>query len=219
MTRIKRFQIQRAGWGILILAFAALGAACAGGGEDAPPVALVADAAAAEVHEQAEAVDDHDAGEAEHQALEQEHADDEADHAVAADAHEEADDDHDAAHEAETDGDVRTILVVARDFTFGQEEIHVRVGETVRLVFENEGTVLHDMTAEAFIGTAQAGAADHDHETTMEDMAEMAFHVAAEAAEAGELIFTATQAGRYDLICTVPGHFELGMTAVLVVEA
>ncbi len=140
--------------------------------------------------------------------------------AACAGGNDEADEDHELAHEADEVGDVdRTITVVAGEFTFGLEQIHVRLGETVRLVFQNAGAILHDITAPDFAGDVDKAGGAHAHETTMEGMADMDFHAAAEAGEISELVFTATQAGRYDLLCTVPGHAQLGMTAVLVVQA
>lgn len=133
------------------------------------------------------------------------------------DDHDEADDAHTEALPAGIDGEhARTIVVEATEFAFGPSEIHVKVGETVRLVLENHGAVLHDITAEVFEGEAQAaGAAMHEHQA---GMAMAMFHTAANAGETSELFFVASEAGEYALFCSVPGHAQLGMTAVLIVE-
>jgi uncharacterized cupredoxin-like copper-binding protein len=49
-------------------------------------------------------------------------------------------------------------------------------------------------------------------------MTAMDFHTAAESGETSELLFVATEAGEFKLFCTVPGHEQLGMTAVLIVD-
>ena len=65
-----------------------------------------------------------------------------------------ADGDHDAHDE-----DARVITVVMREFSYEPDEIHVKVGEKVRLVLVNEGAVLHDITTEEFHGTVEAAEA------------------------------------------------------------
>ena len=137
-----------------------------------------------------------------------------------AETHEDADDEGGEAHTADLDaGDARAIIVTATEFSFGPSEIHVKVGETVKLVLQNEGAILHDISSMQFVGDADAvgGGGDH-HATTMADMDGMAFHVSAQSHESGELLFTATEPGRYKLFCSVPGHEQLGMVATLVVE-
>lgn len=135
---------------------------------------------------------------------------DEADHAdeQVLDAH-----DEDGALDA---AEARVITVRAGEFAFEPREIHVTVGETVRLILVNEGTVLHDITAFEFVGHATAaGSTEHAH--SAEAMG-AEFHTAAETGATSELVFTPTEAGEFQLVCTVPGHEQLGMTAVLVVD-
>jgi nitrite reductase (NO-forming) len=142
-------------------------------------------------------------------------------HAHDDDEHEEEHDDE-AAEEPDDDADVqvdRTITVVMTEFAYEPAEIAVTLGETVRLVLVNEGGVLHDLTADVFQGDAHAvGAAAHDHGDNGHDEGD-GFHAAAEAGDRAELIFTAAEVGEFDLFCSVPGHRDLGMTAVLVVTA
>ncbi len=217
MTVIKRFRFQGAGGGVLVFAFAlaALGAACTGGTDSDATATDLGGAETTTIEAQGQAIDEHD----DLGAADQAHEDAGPDHAVADAGQDETDEDHGLTHEAADAHEVeRTITVIAEEFTFGQQEIHVRVGETVRLVLQNAGAVFHDITAPDFAGEADVQAAEH-HETTMEGMGDVAFHAAADAGEVAELVFVATQAGRYDLLCTVPGHAQLGMTAVLVVEA
>jgi plastocyanin len=152
------------GPGLRLIALTALGAACTGGNDSD---ATAADLGGAE----ATAVDAH---EDDPEAADQAHENAGDDHAVADAGHDEADVDHGLAHEAADDPGVeRTITVIAQEFAFGQQEIHVRVGETVRLVFQNAGAVFHDITAPDFAGEADVQGAEH-HETTMEGMGDVA---------------------------------------------
>lgn len=136
-------------------------------------------------------------------------------------AHDE--DEHAHADEAQGEDELtadRTITVVMSEFAFTPAEIPVAVGETVRLVVVNEGSVLHDITADTFHGAASAvGSAEHDDSVAHGHDEQGAFHVAAESGHEAALVFTATEAGTFDLYCSVPGHLELGMTATLVVTA
>ncbi len=130
-------------------------------------------------------------------------------------------DSHDADHEHDEadEGDVRTIEVVMTEFAFEPNEIHVQVGETVRLLLRNEGGVLHDITTEEFHGDVEAAnSATHDDGNGDHHADVSEFHAAAEAGGTSELVFTAEEAGTFDLFCSVPGHQQLGMTATLIVE-
>ena len=123
-------------------------------------------------------------------------------------------DDHDAHDEG-----ARVITVVMREFSYEPDEIHVKVGEKVRLVLINEGAALHDITTEQFHGTVEAAAAadhqeaaGHGHDQASE------FHAALESSGTTELVFVAEEAGSFELFCSVPGHRQRGMTATLIVE-
>ncbi len=134
-----------------------------------------------------------------------------------------ADDGHDdAGHDDEQKLDATNaheIELTVTEFAFAPDEIRVHAGSTIKLVFKNEGSVLHDISSMDFVGEAEAmGEMDMDHDTTMEGMADMAFHISAEPQHSGELLFVASKAGMYQLFCSVPGHKELGMVATLIVE-
>lgn len=83
------------------------------------------------------------------------------------------------------------------EFSFDPETINVNVSETVKLVFENNGTIAHDFEIpdlEVVIQTTNSG-------------------------NSGEIIFVAPSiAGSYDFICSIPGHKEAGMVGKLVVN-
>ncbi|MFL2640316.1 MAG: cupredoxin domain-containing protein [Dehalococcoidia bacterium] len=83
------------------------------------------------------------------------------------------------------------------EFSFDPETINVNVSETVKLVFENNGTIAHDFEIpdlEVVIQTTNSG-------------------------NSGEITFVAPSiAGSYDFICSIPGHKEAGMVGKLVVN-
>jgi uncharacterized cupredoxin-like copper-binding protein len=125
------------------------------------------------------------------------------------------DEGHDDEHKLDATG-AHEIELTVTEFTFAPDEIRVHAGSTIKLVFKNEGTVLHDISSMDFVGEAEAiGEMDMDHDTTMEGMADMVFHISAEPQHSGKLLFVASKAGTYELFCSVPGHKELGMVATL----
>ena len=83
------------------------------------------------------------------------------------------------------------------EFSFNPETIDVNVSQTVKLVFNNTGTIAHDFEIpdlEIVIQTTNAG-------------------------NTGEITFVApSAAGSYDFICSIPGHKEAGMVGKLVVN-
>jgi len=114
----------------------------------------------------------------------------------------------------------REVTMVMTEFAFDPTEIRATVGERVRLVAVNRGAVLHDITTEAFAGDVEttSGAAEHVSTGGADHGAADSFHVALNTGETVELVFEATEAGEYELFCSVPGHRQLGMTARLIVE-
>ena len=56
------------------------------------------------------------------------------------------------------------------------------------------------------------GSTAHDHERAV------TFLIGAEQGDTADLVCVATEVEAFDLCCEVPGHYELGMTAPLVVE-
>jgi uncharacterized cupredoxin-like copper-binding protein len=85
--------------------------------------------------------------------------------------------------------------IAATDFAFAPEEITVTAGEPVNLRLVNEGRSFHDIAS-----------------------ADLDFRVDARPGSAGTGSFVADRSGSYELICTVPGHADQGMTMTLVVE-
>ncbi len=83
------------------------------------------------------------------------------------------------------------------EFSFNPETINVNVSQTIKLVFNNTGTIAHDFEIpdlEIVIQTTNSG-------------------------NTGEITFVApAAAGSYDFICSIPGHKEAGMVGKLVVN-
>lgn len=91
---------------------------------------------------------------------------------------------------------VREINLVFNDFMFEPQEIRVKSGERVRLVIRNNGSVAHDWYVDALnLNTPLV-----------------------RAGQTATFEFTAGAPGRYQAICTEPGHEALGMIGWLVIE-
>ena len=106
----------------------------------------------------------------------------------------------------------RTIDVAMTDDAYGPSTMAVTTGQTVRFVFRNDGRVVH----EALIGDAalqaqhdsQGGAMHHDGLPVI-DVA---------PGTTGELVYTFTKPGTVLIGCHQPGHYALGMRAVITVS-
>ena len=108
----------------------------------------------------------------------------------------------------------KTITLALNEFQFQPADITVNVGQPVKLVLKNNGTVLHD-----FVSTDAMVEVMEEH-GAMHDMGGMptAMHAAVEAGQQSTLEFKATQAGTYTFYCTIAGHKEAGMTGKLIVK-
>jgi heme/copper-type cytochrome/quinol oxidase subunit 2 len=92
-------------------------------------------------------------------------------------------------------GDAIHIEVTARSFAFEPDEITVPAGEEVGIVLTST---------------------DSEHDFVID---ELGVHVHADAGETAFGTFRADEPGRYTIYCSLDGHREAGMEAVLVVEA
>ena len=100
------------------------------------------------------------------------------------------------------------------DDAYGPAALMVARGQTVRFVFRNEGRVVH----EALIGDASlqaahdrvmlAGGHEHVEGLPVVDVA---------PGSTGELVYTFDRAGQVLIGCHQPGHYALGMRAVITV--
>jgi len=108
----------------------------------------------------------------------------------------------------------KTITLALNEFQFQPADITVNVGQPVKLVLKNTGTVLHDfVSTDAMVTVIEEHGAEHEMggmHTTM--------HAAVDAGQQSTLEFKATQAGTYTFYCTIAGHKEAGMTGTLIVK-
>ena len=88
------------------------------------------------------------------------------------------------------------VTVIARDARFEPAHLTLQQGRTVILSFRNDDPIFHDWEVE--------GLANVD--------------VPARPGQTAELRFLVDEPGTYQIVCTVPGHAEAGMTGTLVVE-
>lgn len=88
------------------------------------------------------------------------------------------------------------IEVVGTEFAYNPSTLTVKRGQTVEIVFKNEGSVAHDLLIDEFNVKTAAIAAGQS--TTVR--------------------FTPNQAGQFKIYCAEPGHEAAGMVATLVVE-
>ncbi len=93
------------------------------------------------------------------------------------------------------------VKIVATDLKFTPATIQAKVGQPIKVVFENKGVIEHDLAFPAL----------------KTDKATTALKVAAKPGQTATLEFTPTAKGSYEYICTIPGHKEAGMKGVITV--
>ena len=118
-------------------------------------------------------------------------------------------------------GETRTVEIQTLDaLSFDPSEVRAEVGETVRFVISNQGTVEHEF----LIGDA---ATQEEHETEMSagaaspmDHGESAETPLVRVApgETKELTWTFEEAGTLQYGCHVPGHYAGGMIGSIIVS-
>jgi heme/copper-type cytochrome/quinol oxidase subunit 2 len=86
------------------------------------------------------------------------------------------------------------VRVQAANFTFTPSEITLPTGAEVNLTLSNPTSVAHDLTVPA-----------------------LGIHIVVNPGETRTVGLRGLTAGRYDAYCSVPGHAEAGMRAVIVV--
>ena len=125
------------------------------------------------------------------------------------------------------------IVMKATEWRFEPASVHVTAGQPVQLVLKNEGKIPHDVAvlglgAETHDQMMAAGSADQHGAPAAEgdgghmamadhDAAGAMVHANADPGSAGAIEFTPAAPGRYQFICTIPGHEEAGMVGELVV--
>jgi uncharacterized cupredoxin-like copper-binding protein len=91
---------------------------------------------------------------------------------------------------------------------FTPDVIHVKLGETVRLVAVNQGKVLHEIV----IGTPEELA---EHAEMMKKFPNMEhdepYMAHVDAGQRGDIVWQFNRAGSFEFACLIAGHFEAGM--------
>lgn len=103
----------------------------------------------------------------------------------------------------------RTVDLTMADIRFEPSQLAVRKGETVRLVFHNQGKLEHEAT----IGDAGMQAAHEQEMATSSGSMNMhdSGAVTVAAGATGELTHTFTETGSVLIGCHEPGHYAAGM--------
>ena len=91
--------------------------------------------------------------------------------------------------------------IVATDLKFTPPTIQAKVGQPIKVTYENKGVIEHDL---AF-------------PTLKADKPGTALKVVAKPGQTATLEFTPTAKGTYEYICTIPGHKEAGMKGTITV--
>lgn len=93
---------------------------------------------------------------------------------------------------ADTISGAEEMVITGTDFSLSPSEVRLEKGESVNLVFVNDGTVPHDLA-----------------------IPELGVRVVADPGKSATTGFTADRTGSFEMICTYPGHASAGMTGVL----
>jgi len=105
------------------------------------------------------------------------------------------------------------ITVRAFEFGFEPESIALSAGEEVRLVFRNEGDLLHNLKVDGIdvevLDSQSTGPLSGD---------EGELFVGADAGEDGYVTFVPQEPGEFEYYCTIPDHRALGMEGSLAVR-
>lgn len=113
-----------------------------------------------------------------------------------------------------------TVTVIAKDMSFAPGEIHMDSNKTVKLILQNNGTVVHDLMIKnldtRFASEVHEHNHDHRHHTGKPEIGGQ-IHV---AAAPGEVSSTDVELkpGRFEYYCSVPGHRQAGMVGLLIVH-
>lgn len=113
--------------------------------------------------------------------------------------------------------EVERIVVVDMSDTmrFSPENLHVKQGETVRLVVRNTGKIRHELTLGTIADLKDHAALMLKHPNMQHTDPNM---VQVEPGEVKEVVWKFSQAGAVDFACLQPGHFEAGMKGLVQVS-
>lgn len=105
------------------------------------------------------------------------------------------------------------LTVRAFEWGFAPESIALRRGEPVRIVFQNDGKIFHNLKIEEL-----AADAIESRSTGPLSADEGELFVGADGGEQGELSFVPQESGAFVFYCTVGDHRQRGMEGTLRVE-
>lgn len=108
----------------------------------------------------------------------------------------------------------RTIKITALDIKYDKREIQAKAGETIKFVVTNTGKLRHEF----MIGDMEE---QRQHAEMMKQMPDMlhedANTLTLEPGETKSLVWQFTKAGKLEVACHIPGHYEAGMKSRIVV--
>lgn len=104
---------------------------------------------------------------------------------------------------------VVTLKLDMRDIAYSAEELRAPAGSVFAIEFRNRGVIEHDFTIDTFTGDASPFALASDDYNV---------YVLLDRGESATLLLRVPEAGTIDFYCTIPGHREVGMEGILVIE-
>ncbi len=108
----------------------------------------------------------------------------------------------------------RTIKITALDIKYDKPSIKVKAGETIKFIVTNTGKLRHEFT----IGNTEE---QRQHAEMMKQMPDMVHEDAntltLDPGETKSLVWQFTKAGKLEVACHIPGHYEAGMRSQVVV--
>lgn len=110
------------------------------------------------------------------------------------------------------------VTVTMTEFGFEPNTINLSAGSPVELTLVNEGAVEHDFVIEVIPVTNVSSSNSGDHHMATDEHSEFDLHTSTAAGETSTLTFTPTESGTYQIICSVLGHKDAGMTGELIVK-
>lgn len=111
----------------------------------------------------------------------------------------------------------RTIEITSGDdMRYRPSEIIVKRGETVRFAVRNAGQVPHELVLGSLKELKAHAELMRKHPGMEHEEPNQAF---VKPGETREIVWQFTRAGTVDFACTIPGHFEAGMTGKVKVSA
>ncbi|MBC8195571.1 MAG: cupredoxin domain-containing protein [Acidimicrobiia bacterium] len=104
-----------------------------------------------------------------------------------------------------------SVSVEGTEFKFAPADMSVKAGQPVTVTFDNKGAVDHEWVV-LTEGAQIKDEADFDESMVLERISSIP------AGTSTTQTFTIDKAGRYQIICALPGHFSAGMKGILTVS-